>query len=108
MKETLKIALGMLLCNIGVPEEKVIRWLRLDGEEPDPMKKLDIRSDQKRLEDLLDIKNYTHSVTMIDFDQTERKWLVMFATKEAMKPWSHLTHWVGYPIVKSVGSIEAQ
>jgi len=72
------------------------------------MKKLDIRSDQKRLEDLLDVKNYTHQVTLVDFDQISRKWLVVFQSKEAMKPWAHLTHWAGYPMIKSVGTIEAQ
>jgi hypothetical protein len=107
MKETLLTALGMLLCNIGIPEEKVVRWLRLDAEEPDPMKKLDVRSDKKRLQDLLGMDTYANKVTMIMFDHFNEKWVIWFETKEAMEPWSHLTHWAGYPLEKSIKKVVA-
>ena len=72
------------------------------------IKELDIRSDQKRLENLLDLAGGTYKVNLIDFDQVDRKWIVGFEDKDAIKPWSHLTHWAGFPLEKKVMIIEAQ
>lgn len=95
---TFKTAFGIFLCRLGISDRFIRMLLEFD------MKK-DVRSYQKKLEDLLDVQGGSYGVNLVDFDEIAEVWLVSFSDKENMRKWSHLNNWFGFPVVKIVGEI---